>query len=77
MQEKERIASEEAEKRLKAALTAKREPVTTSRTGSPAVADGAASTDQSTESKAASSEDVAMKGADHPEPVSAHPEVSA
>jgi len=37
MQEQERIANEEAEKRLKAALTAKREPnVTASRTASPA-----------------------------------------
>jgi THO complex subunit 2 len=30
MQEQERVANEEAEKRLKAALTAKREPVSTS-----------------------------------------------
>ncbi|KAI0776038.1 transcription factor/nuclear export subunit protein 2-domain-containing protein [Trametes elegans] len=35
LQEKERIASEEAEKRLKAALTAKREPNTASRVASP------------------------------------------
>lgn len=36
MEEKERVASEEAEKRLKAALTAKREPsTTTSRVASP------------------------------------------
>ena len=36
MQEKERVASEEAERRLKAALTAKREPnATTSRVASP------------------------------------------
>ena len=36
MQEKERVASEEAEKRLKAALTAKREPnATVSRVASP------------------------------------------
>ena len=38
MQEQERIANEEAEKRLKAALTAKREPgATASRVASPAV----------------------------------------
>jgi THO complex subunit 2 len=38
MLEQERIANEEAEKRLKAALTAKRGPdTTTSRTASPAV----------------------------------------
>ncbi|KAF9569407.1 hypothetical protein CPC08DRAFT_182366 [Agrocybe pediades] len=37
MQEQERIANEEAEKRLKAALTAKREPNAASRTASPAV----------------------------------------
>lgn len=38
MQEKERVANEEAEKRLKAALTAKREPSsTTSRVSSPSV----------------------------------------
>jgi THO complex subunit 2 len=37
MQERERVANEEAEKRLKAALTAKREPVIASRVASPAV----------------------------------------
>lgn len=38
MQEQERVANEEAEKRLKAALTAKREPSTTaSRVASPAL----------------------------------------
>jgi len=35
MAEQERIAGEEAEKRLKAALTAKREPATASRIASP------------------------------------------
>lgn len=37
MQEQERIANEEAEKRLKAALTAKREPTATSRVASPSL----------------------------------------
>jgi THO complex subunit 2 len=37
MQERERVANEEAEKRLKAALTAKREPAIASRVASPAV----------------------------------------
>lgn len=37
MQEKERIASEEAEKRLKAALTAKREPNNASGVASPSL----------------------------------------
>lgn len=44
MQEQERIANEEAEKRLKAALTAKREPgATVSRVASPAIGNAAAS----------------------------------
>jgi THO complex subunit 2 len=38
MQEQERIANEEAEKRLKAALTAKREPSSAPRLASPAPA---------------------------------------
>ncbi|EKM59356.1 uncharacterized protein PHACADRAFT_191704 [Phanerochaete carnosa HHB-10118-sp] len=72
MQKRERVASEEAEKRLKAALTAKREPTTTSRTGSPVVAEGTASTDQAAEAKpSGSSEDVTMESADHPEPAPA------
>lgn len=37
MQKQEQIASEEAEKRLKAALTAKREPVSASRVASPSL----------------------------------------
>jgi THO complex subunit 2 len=37
MQEQERVANEEAEKRLKAALTAKREPPTASRVASPSI----------------------------------------
>jgi len=37
MQEQERFANEEAEKRLKAALTAKREPAIASRMASPSV----------------------------------------
>jgi THO complex subunit 2 len=37
MQEQERVANEEAEKRLKAALTAKREPTITSRVASPSI----------------------------------------
>lgn len=46
MQEKERVASEEAEKRLKAALTAKREPnVTTSRVASPSTRESSAAID--------------------------------
>ncbi|GJE84409.1 THO complex subunit 2 [Phanerochaete sordida] len=72
MQKKERVASEEAEKRLKAALTAKREPTTTSRTGSPAVADVSTSADQSAEAKlVTSAEDVTMEGADQAEPAPA------
>ena len=64
MQADERKAAEEAEKRLKAALTAKREPTsTTSRIGSPAVGD------TSTEQKPASqSDDVAMENTEHSEP---------
>jgi THO complex subunit 2 len=67
MQEQERVANEEAEKRLKAALTAKREPNTTpSRVSSPTA--GAASTakDLSVEQKPSGtevtlSEDVSME----------------
>lgn len=41
MQEQERIANEQAEKRLKAALTAKREPATSvSRVASPSIGNG-------------------------------------
>ena len=42
MQEKERLASEEAEKRLKAALTAKREPNNASRVASPSIGEASA-----------------------------------
>ncbi|KZT71598.1 hypothetical protein DAEQUDRAFT_763816 [Daedalea quercina L-15889] len=49
MQEKERLASEEAEKRLKAALTAKREPNTASRVASPSIGESSATSDTSQE----------------------------
>jgi len=56
MQEQERLAGEEAEKRLKAALTAKREPgITASRLASPA--GGNASTIESSDPKPASTEE--------------------
>lgn len=56
MQEQERLAGEEAEKRLKAALTAKREPgVTASRLASPA--GGNPSTLESSDPKPASTEE--------------------
>lgn len=52
MQEQERIANEEAEKRLKAALTAKREPgSSTSRVASPAIG-ASATSEPSNEAKA-------------------------
>jgi hypothetical protein len=57
MQEQERIANEEAEKRLKAALTAKREPgVTASRVASPAV--GNPATPESSDPKPLSADEV-------------------
>jgi len=57
MQEQERIANEEAEKRLKAALTAKREPgATASRVASPAV--GNSVTPESTDPKPSSADEV-------------------
>ena len=57
MQEQERIANEEAEKRLKAALTAKREPgVTASRVASPAM--GNPATPESTDPKPSSTDEV-------------------
>jgi THO complex subunit 2 len=57
MQEQERIANEEAEKRLKAALTAKREPgVTASRVASPVV--GNPATPESTDPKPSSADEV-------------------
>lgn len=52
MQEEERVANEEAEKRLKAALTAKREPGTaTSRLASPKIGSSQLSADASTDQK--------------------------
>ena len=73
-QQKEKTAAEEAEKRLKAALTAKREPSTNigSRVGSPAVGD-AASGEQSNESKG--SDNMVVDGAEPAPPVMAAPEV--
>ncbi len=86
MQEKKRVASEEAEKRLKAALTAKREPgtTTTSRMGSPAVIDPATTAEQLNETSGTaqanqSTKDVSMEGTELspvPVPVPAPPEVS-
>ncbi|OSX60384.1 hypothetical protein POSPLADRAFT_1058548 [Postia placenta MAD-698-R-SB12] len=64
MQEKERIASEEAEKRLKAALTAKREPnASTSRVASPSIGDSAAPADGVSETKATNPTDTPMADA--------------
>ena len=79
LQEKERIASEEAEKRLKAALTAKREPnVTASRVASPNPAAENASTVETTSDakptvSASQSGDVVMESAEEKPP--APPEV--
>ena len=57
MQEQERIANEEAEKRLKAALTAKREPgATASRVASPAM--GNPPTPESSDPKPSSTDEV-------------------
>ena len=57
MQEQERIANEEAEKRLKATLTAKREPgATASRVASPAV--GNSATSESADPKPSSIDEV-------------------
>lgn len=68
--DKERIASEEAEKRLKAALTAKRDPSTTTpRIGSPAVGDSTTAADQSQGQAAQAGEDVVMNGAEPPQPM--------
>lgn len=68
MQEQERVANEEAEKRLKAALTAKREPSTTaSRVASPSLnAPGDLTTDMKVDTKVipkegSISEDVQME----------------
>lgn len=59
MQEQERIANEEAEKRLKAALTAKREPgATASRVASPAMGAGNPATPESTDPKPSSVDEV-------------------
>ncbi|KAI0693806.1 transcription factor/nuclear export subunit protein 2-domain-containing protein [Cytidiella melzeri] len=63
--ERERTASEEAEKRLKAALTAKRDPITaTPRTGSPAVGDTATAAEPGQNYAPPQEEDVAMNGAE-------------
>lgn len=51
MQEKERLASEEAEKRLKAALTAKREPNNASRVASPSIGEVSATGEAPQEAK--------------------------
>lgn len=57
MQEKERVASEEAEKRLKAALTAKREPnINGSRVASPGAGDTMTSGEPTTDVRAALTE---------------------
>ena len=56
MQADERKAAEEAEKRLKAALTAKREPTSASRVASPGEGEQSATADQNQESKAPPSE---------------------
>jgi THO complex subunit 2 len=74
--EKERLASEEAEKRLKAALTAKRDPATTtSRIGSPAVGDTTALGDSVQSQQVASQgEDVSMSGTEPSQPI--QPQVS-
>jgi THO complex subunit 2 len=67
MQEQERVANEEAEKRLKAALTAKREPAMTSRIASPSIGNSTTANDVSDVSAEATavtenntSEDVTM-----------------
>lgn len=66
MSERDRQASEEAEKRLKAALTAKREPAaSSSRVGSPAVGD---LTTPAETKVAPATEDVVMDSADASQP---------
>jgi THO complex subunit 2 len=45
MQQQERLANEEAEKRLKAALTAKREPPVASRVASPSIGNSTTAND--------------------------------
>ncbi|KAH9938580.1 transcription factor/nuclear export subunit protein 2-domain-containing protein [Fomitopsis serialis] len=52
MQEKERLASEEAERRLKAALTAKREPIAASRVASPSIGENPVAGDATQDAKA-------------------------
>jgi len=68
MQEQERVASEEAEKRLKATLAAKRDPSTnTSRISSPSVAEQVVNVEGESKSPAQenkSSEDVVMENGD-------------
>ncbi|KAI0091900.1 transcription factor/nuclear export subunit protein 2-domain-containing protein [Irpex rosettiformis] len=66
---KERIASEEAEKRLKAALTAKRDPSTTTpRVGSPVVGDTVTLGEHSQGSAPLQGEDVVMNGTETSQP---------
>lgn len=59
-EEQERNEAEEAEKRLKAALTAKREPSASSRIASPSL--GVSSTPEATEKKPAITEPMPMEG---------------
>lgn len=62
MQEQERLANEEAEKRLKAALTAKREPsVSQSRVASPLPRSTESETKPTSETVPSTSEDVLME----------------
>lgn len=63
MQEKERIASEEAEKRLKAALREKREPnVSTSRIASPAIGDASTTAESNSTQTKEGSQDAQPNG---------------
>ncbi|KAI0082601.1 hypothetical protein K474DRAFT_1655406 [Panus rudis PR-1116 ss-1] len=77
LQEKERIASEETEKRLKAALAAKREPSAASRVASPAVGETATPTEAAADGKViatengTSTEPAPMEGIDAQAPANA------
>ncbi|OBZ76414.1 THO complex subunit 2 [Grifola frondosa] len=78
MQEKERVESVEAERRLKAALTAKREPnASTSRVASPSLGESSANPEASAESKTpipeAQSTDVPMEISEAPAPTPENP----
>lgn len=83
-EEQERVANEEAEKRLKAALAAKRDPsIANSRIASPAVGDsGSSETPVPVETKSSTqdakpSEDVVMENGDgQAQTISPAPEVS-